>query len=77
MSAAVGMEKRSVSIPVTIYKAVRARAGLRGFSAYVAGAVARQLERDALDDMLERLDAEHGAVDEGEVAAIMARLASA
>lgn len=76
MSAAIGMEKRSVSIPVTISEAVRARAGLRGFSAYVAGAVARQLERGALDDVLERLDAEHGAVDEDEVAAIMARLVS-
>lgn len=70
------MEKRSVLMPATVCKGVRARSGLRGFSAYVAGAVARQLERDALDDMLERLDAEHGAVDEGEVAAIMARLVS-
>jgi hypothetical protein len=39
------------------------------------GTVARQLERDALDDVLQSMEAEHGAVDEDEVAAIMARLA--
>lgn len=74
MSAALGVEKRSISMPATICEDVSARAGLRDPSAYVAGVVARQLERDALDDMLVRLDAEHGAVDEDEVAAIMARL---
>jgi hypothetical protein len=41
----------------------------------VAGAVARQLERDALDEAISRMEAAHGAVDEDEVAAIMARLA--
>ncbi len=75
MSAAAGIEKHSVSMPVSTSEGVRARAGSRGFSAYVAGAVARQLERDALDDVLQDMEAEHGAVDEGEVAAIMARLA--
>lgn len=68
-------EKHSISIPVTIAECVRARVGSRGSSAYVAGAVTRQLERDALDEMLQSLDAEHGAVDEAEVAAILARLA--
>lgn len=32
--------------------------------------VPRQLERDALDDLLAQMEAEHGPVDEDEVAAI-------
>ena len=74
-TAAVGTANHSVSMSVTISEGVRARAGSRGFSAYVVGAVVRQLERDALDEMLQSLDTEHGGVDEDEVAAIMARLA--
>lgn len=68
-------EKHSVSMPAGTSEGVRSRVGRRGFSAYVAGAVARQLERDALDDALARMVAEHGPVDEVEVAAIMDRLA--
>lgn len=74
MSAA-GVEKHSITMPAATSEGVRARAGARGFSAYVATAVARQLERDALDDTLSRMEAEHGAVDEAEVSALMARLA--
>ncbi|MCL2468030.1 MAG: CopG family transcriptional regulator [Micrococcales bacterium] len=69
------VEKHSVSIPRTTSEGVRARVGSRGFSAYVSQAVARQLERDALDDLVAEMDAEHGPVDEDAVAAIMARLA--
>lgn len=75
MPAAADLKKCSVSMPLSMAEDVRARVGARGFSAYVAGAVARQLERDALDDLLRRLDAEHGSADEEEIAAIMARLA--
>ncbi|WP_109506451.1 CopG family transcriptional regulator [Nocardioides speluncae] len=75
MGIPAGVEKHSVSIPAATSEGVRARVGSRGFSAYVAGAVARQLERDALDDALARMEAEHGVVDEDEVAAIMGRLA--
>jgi hypothetical protein len=74
MSSA-GFEKHSVSLPTEASERVRARVGARGFSAYVAQAVARQLERDALDDVLARMDAEHGPVDENEVLDIMGRLA--
>lgn len=69
------VEKHSVSMPAEVSAAVRSRVGSRGFSAYVTTAVARQLERDALHDILARMEAAHGSVNEAEVAAIMARLA--
>lgn len=68
------VEKHSVTMPADTSEGVRARVGARGFSGYVAAAVARQLERDALDDALAQMEAEHGAVDEAEVAAILDRL---
>lgn len=74
MTSPVGAEKHSVTMPAATSEGVRARVGNRGFSGYVADAVARQLERDALDDVLTRMAADHGAVDEEAVAAIMARL---
>jgi hypothetical protein len=74
MSTSSGAEKHSVTMPSAISEDVRARVGARGFSAYVAGAVARQLKRDALDDILARMEAEHGPVDEAEVEAIMRRM---
>lgn len=69
-------EKHSITMPSETSQGVRARVGARGFSGYVAAAVARQLERDALDDMLTQMEAEHGPVDEGEVAAILERLSA-
>lgn len=69
-------EKHSVTIPADTSEGVRSRVGARGFSAYVAGAVARQLERDALDDVLAQMEVDHGPVDEAEVALIMERLAT-
>jgi hypothetical protein len=69
------LTKRSVSMPAETLAAVRARVGPRGFSAYVARAVDRQLRRDALDEAISRMEAAHGEADEAEVAAIMARLA--
>lgn len=74
MNSSPGVEKHSVTMPAATSESVRARVGSRGFSAYVAGAVARQLERDAIDDALARMEAEHGPVDEEKVVAIMARL---
>lgn len=74
MSMPAELEKHSVTMPSATSEGVRARVGARGFSAYVSAAVARQLERDALDDVLARMEAEHGPVDEDEVTAILGRL---
>ena len=73
-----GVEKHSISLPAEASEGVRARVGARGFSAYVTNAVARQLERDALDDVIRRTEEKHGPTDdvvEAEVEAILARLA--
>lgn len=43
-------------------------------SAVIRVALAKYVERDALDDALDRMEAEHGAVDEKDVEAIFARL---
>lgn len=76
MSDSAGVEKHSVTIPTEVSQGVRARVGGgRGFSAYVSAAVARQLERDALDEAVGALESEHGPVDEVEVAKLMERLA--
>jgi len=74
MGSPASAEKHSVTIPAATSDGVRARVGKRGFSSYVASAVARQLERDALDDILGRMEAKNGPVDEDAIAAIMARL---
>lgn len=74
MSMPVELEKHSITMPSTTSEGVRARVGARGFSAYVSAAVARQLERDALADVLDRMEAEHGPVNEDEVTAILGRL---
>lgn len=54
---------------------ITARVGKREFSAYVARAAARQLERDAMDDLIARAEREHGPADDAEVAAILDGLA--
>ncbi len=46
------MAKHPVSLPSALSDGVRSRVGSRGFSAYVAAAVAHRLERDALDDLV-------------------------
>jgi hypothetical protein len=75
MPGAANVEKKSVSMPVGTVRGVQRRVGRRGFSAYVAAAAARQLERDALDDILASMEAEHGPADEAAVVAVMERLA--
>lgn len=69
-----GLKKRSITIPSVTEEGVKARVGERGFSAYVAAAVARQLERDALAEAIARTQDAHGPVDEAEVEALLEHL---
>lgn len=62
-------QKYSITMPRDIAAAARARGGPSGLSAYVAAAVARQLERDNLNDLIAVAEAEHGPVTDEEVQA--------
>jgi hypothetical protein len=60
-------QKYSITIPRDIAEAARARSGPSGLSAYVAAAVARQLERDNLNELIAVAEAEHGPVSDQEI----------
>lgn len=55
------IRKYSVTMPAEVAQEARSRSGEGGFSAYVAQAVARQIERDRLAEIIEAGRAEHGA----------------
>lgn len=61
--------KYSISMPEDIAEAARARSGPSGLSSYVAAAVARQIERDNLNELIAVAEAEHGPVSEEEIQA--------
>lgn len=67
MSEATG--KYSITMPRDIAEAARARSGPSGLSAYVTAAVARQIERDNLSELIGVAEAEHGPITEEEIAA--------
>src|SRR4051812_41710279 len=54
--------KVSVSLRMGNIRAVRERAGARGFSAYVDAAVERQIERDLLEEALQANEAKAGPI---------------
>jgi hypothetical protein len=54
--AFAAQQKLSVSMPRKLASAARKRAGRRGLSSFVARAVARELEREALGEFLDELD---------------------
>ncbi|MGI5286069.1 CopG family transcriptional regulator [Nonomuraea polychroma] len=56
--------KYSITMPRDVAEAARARSGPSGLSAYVAAAVARQIERDNLNDLIAVAEAEHGPITE-------------
>jgi hypothetical protein len=62
-------QKYSITLPRDIAEAARARGGPSGLSAYVAAAVARQIERDNLNDLIKVAEAEHGPITDEEVQA--------
>ncbi|MCP2291683.1 hypothetical protein ACFYT3_08055 [Nocardia amikacinitolerans] len=66
--------KYSITMPKDIAEAARARSGPSGFSSYVAAAVARQIERDNLNEIIAVAEAEHGPVTDEEVQALRDQL---
>jgi hypothetical protein len=56
-------------MPRDIAEAACARSGPSGLSAYVAAAVARQIERDNLSDLIAVAEAEHGPISDEEIQA--------
>ncbi|WP_193458969.1 MULTISPECIES: CopG family transcriptional regulator [Streptomyces albogriseolus group] len=67
-------QKYSITMPRDIPEAARARSGPSGLSSYVAAAVARQIERDNLNDLIQVAEAEHGTITEDEVQALRDQL---
>lgn len=70
-------QKYSITMPRDIAEAARVRGGHSGLSAYVSAAVARQIERDNLNELIEVAEAEHGPITEGEVQALREQLQQA
>ncbi|QNP71060.1 CopG family transcriptional regulator [Streptomyces roseirectus] len=66
--------KYSITMPRDIAEAAKARSGPSGLSAYVAAAVARQIERDNLNELITVAEAEHGPVLDGEIQALRDQL---
>ena len=62
-------QKYSITMPRDVAEAARTRSSPSGLSAYVAAAVARQIERDNLNDLIAVAEAEHGPVSDEEVQA--------
>ncbi|KJE22636.1 hypothetical protein FF36_03001 [Frankia torreyi] len=56
-------------MPRDVAEAARARSGPSGLSAYVAAAVARQIERDNLNELISVAEADHGPIGEEEIQA--------
>ncbi|MCX5423605.1 CopG family transcriptional regulator [Streptomyces sp. NBC_00078] len=52
----------------------KARGGPSGLSAYVAAAVARQIERDNLNELITVAEAEHGPITDEEIQALRDQL---
>lgn len=70
-------QKYSITMPRDIAEAARARSGPSGLSAYVAAAVARQVERDDLNEVIAVAEAEHGPITDAEIQQVREELARA
>ncbi|MBB4949409.1 hypothetical protein F4556_004944 [Kitasatospora gansuensis] len=64
----------SITMSREIAEAARARSGPAGLSAYVVAAVARQIERDNLSELIAVAEAEHGPITAEEIQRNRARL---
>ncbi len=67
MTAPEGLERRTITIPASTAKQVSERVGPREFSAYVAEATAEKLRLDAMRDLLQEIEAEHGPTSQAEI----------
>ncbi|MFJ8906826.1 CopG family transcriptional regulator [Streptomyces sp. NPDC102351] len=61
-------------MPRDIAEAARARGGPSGLSSYVAAAVARQIERDNLNDPIQVAEAAHGPITDEQIQALRDQL---
>jgi hypothetical protein len=59
--------KYSITMPRDIAEAARSRGGSSGLSAYVSAAVARQIERDKLNEIIEAAEAQTGPITAAEL----------
>jgi len=66
--------KYSITMPRDIAEAAKARSGPSGLSAYVTAIVARQIERDNLNELISVAEAEHGPVADEEIQALRDQL---
>ncbi|MEU1177600.1 CopG family transcriptional regulator [Streptomyces sp. NPDC005820] len=66
--------KYSITMPRDIAEAATARGGSSGLSAYVPAAVARQIERDKLNELIAVAEAEHGPIADEEIQGLRDRL---
>ncbi|MET9683965.1 CopG family transcriptional regulator [Streptomyces coeruleorubidus] len=69
--------KYSITMPRDIAEAAKTRSGPSGLSAYVAAAVARQIERDNLNELIAVAEAEHGPITDEEIHALRDQLTQA
>ncbi|GIH70815.1 CopG family transcriptional regulator [Sphaerimonospora thailandensis] len=60
-------QKYSITMPRDVAEAARVRSGPSGLSAYVAAAVARQIERDNLNELIAVAEADHGPITDEEI----------
>ncbi|MFK0173269.1 CopG family transcriptional regulator [Streptomyces sp. NPDC090306] len=67
-------KKVTVTIPEDLLDEIRADAAERGLSAYVAEALRFKRDRDRLLELVDWLQAEHGAVTDDERAAALTQL---
>ncbi|MEU0985081.1 CopG family transcriptional regulator [Streptomyces sp. NPDC005953] len=66
--------KYSITMPRDIAEAAKARSGPSGLSAYVVAAVARQIERDNLNEIIQVAEAEHGPISDEEIQSVRDQL---
>ena len=77
MDAVTLTRKKSVTIPEALLSETEQRTGPRGLSAYVARALATQLELDRLSDYVEQTHAINGPVPDEVRTQVLADIAAA